>query len=86
MPRELIQPLQNGEPTVLEEILSVFVVPGIRANRNPDARAEFHDQLTQKVLVAVVKPLDIDWISDRSVPSLDGPVRVSDAVSFWSRL
>jgi len=52
----------------------VFVVPRIRANRNPDARAEFLDQLTQEFRVAVVKPLDIDWISDRSMPSFNGLV------------
>ena len=42
------------------------LVTGIGANRDPDAGAECLDQLTQQYRVAVVKPLDIDWISDRS--------------------
>ena len=73
VPRELIQPLQDREPTVLEEVPGLFVVSRVRANRDPDPRAEFLNQLTQKFRVAVVKPLDIDWISDRSMPSRYGP-------------
>ena len=46
----------------------MFVVPRVRPNRDPDAGAEFLDQLTQELRIAVVKPLDIDWISDRSMP------------------
>lgn len=48
----------------------MVVVPRVRTNRDPDARADFLDQLTQEFRVAAVKPLDIDWISDRSTPSL----------------
>lgn len=51
----------------------MLVVARIRANRNPDPRAEFLDQLMQEFGVAVVKPLDVDWISDRSMPSRYGP-------------
>ena len=47
----------------------MFFVPGIRANRDPDAGAELLNQLAQEFWIAVVKPLDIDWISDRSMPS-----------------
>lgn len=47
----------------------MFFVSSIRANRDPDARTEFLDELTQEFRVAVVKPLDVDWISDRSMPS-----------------
>lgn len=47
----------------------MFVVARIRTNRDPDAGAEFFDELTQEFRIAVVKPLDIDWISDRSMPS-----------------
>lgn len=50
----------------------MFVVPCIRPNRDPDAWAEFLNQLTQEFRIAVVKPLDIDWISDRSMPSSVG--------------
>jgi len=50
----------------------VFFVPGIRSNRNQDPRAELLDQLTQEFRVAVVKPLDVDWINDRSAPSSVG--------------
>lgn len=63
----------------------MVVVSRIRTNRDPDARAEFLDQLTQEYRVAVVKPLDIDWISDRSMPSVDGLVGI-DAAAFSSRL
>lgn len=51
----------------------MFVVSRVWANRDPDARAEFLDELTQEFRVAVVKPLDVDWISDRSMPSRYGP-------------
>lgn len=64
----------------------MFIVTGIRANRNPDARAEFLDQFTQEVRVAVVKPLDIDWISDRSTPSPSGLLCSCNAASCSSRL
>ena len=59
----------------------MFFVSGIRANRDPDAGAEFLDQLTQEFRVAVVKPLDIDWISDRSMPPSVALVGF-DATSF----
>lgn len=48
----------------------MFVVSRVGANRDPDPRAEFLNQLMQEFRIAVVKPLDIDWISDRSMPSL----------------
>jgi hypothetical protein len=62
----------------------VFFVPGVRSNRDPDAGAEFLDQLTQELRVAAVKPLDIDWISDRSIPSSVGRVGF-DGAAFSCR-
>lgn len=84
VPPELVQPLQDRQPTVLEEVSGLFVVSRVRANRDPDARAEFLNQLTQEFRVAVVKPLDVDWISDRSMPSRYGPCGLRCRLVFIS--
>ena len=64
----------------------MFVVPSIRANRDPDARTEFLDQLTQECRVAAAKPLDIDWISDRSMSPAVSPLWASTPPRFSSRI
>ena len=64
----------------------MFFVSGIRANRDPDAGAEFLDQLPQEFRVAVVKPLNIDWISDRSMPSPTGRMWASTPPRFSPRI
>lgn len=64
----------------------MFVVSSIWANRDPDARAEFLDQLAQEFRIAVVKPLDIDWISDRSMPSRYGRLGLRSRLVLISSL
>lgn len=46
----------------------MLVVASIGSNCGQDARAQLPNQFTQEFRVAPVKSLEVDWISDRSIP------------------